>query len=1506
MLPETNHDPRRNSLLSVRTPRNCPSSESFACPIPALSFRPSGLKPGLLAAACAIGKTGVRLVRVLAACVLLAVFSNPPPLCAETVDLLVVYTPAAREVMGGTENVALTLHNSIRTTNDALENSGVTHRVRLVHYEEVAYTEASATLFEYPDDEDFRYLKTANDGVLDEVMTLRDLYRADTTIFINGRSGGKGQVPGEWALVGAGRLGDFTFAHELGHNFGCNHALGDMWSDDSPPTQKRNESDYAFGWHFTAGGKNYCTIMAYPGAGEEQLPYYSTPGKTHLGEPLGDAEDGDNVRKMEIGGYTLAARRNALPAASAVVGISATDMAAPRITITWNSLGEGFLYQVFRKTGSDDPVPLGIWQEATSFVDAAALAITPHDYFVVGKKPGAYSPGPLVFSDTGSRMLSPPPNVDATDGEFAGQVTIAWDPVFDTAAYRVYRSETATGALVPIGDWQSEASAIDHPPLGNTTYFYRVKAALDLTGAGATLYSDFDRGHMKLASMNCRVSRNNPEYVEILWSANPYATHYRVSRSDFSDGPRTQISDWQTGTSFRDASTVPGVVYYYAVRCAPSSSGAEPSSYAAIVSGWRQFQVPDGVVASRGTFTSGIDVSWNHAPEGNPRYQVRWQPTDGSADATESPWGFTPFYFATANIVPGKSYRFCVRASKDEITSHATPWTPWVYGSVRLAAPAEMHASNGLHTDRIVLNCATVAGATSYQFYRSATLAGPKEEVTSWQPENEAEDLVAPGTTYLYWARAGNGSSAVDSDYSSVDLGESGILPPENLQASKGTNHDYVAVSWDLQSGTRYYKLFRAESLDGPKSEVQGWTSQMSFYNDSGAEEGHRYYYWVKVAASSSGRLGSAFSSYDTGFRTLPAPVGVQATRGAFADSIRVQWDASEGASHYRVFRSATSDGVFSPVADWQTQTTFNDPDGDPGVTYYYHVRAAASPAGLGESPPSAVVAGAEKGAAPVWAKISRGTSADKVALSWSSAPDILYFQIYRSESPDGTMLRILDWTAGHTHDDLTAESGKTYYYQVVGAKGSAGSQPTIPSEFGQGWISPAPPGTPTVSDLQYTDKIEVSWETAGPGLFYRVLRQDIKAGPFNPVGSWQAAAGFSDFTAEAGRRYSYAIQAANDDTGTGASARGPDASGARRLSPATHVQAGKGKFPDKVPVIWNPVRNAACYRVFRAAQAGGASEAISGWIQQTVFEDRKAVPGVVYNYTVRCALDFSASGESDDSAPDAGWREPPGPDGVEATDGEYTSQVLIVWDDLPTEAWYQVSRADSLTGEKSPLSPWISGTEWSDTSASPGQTYYYFVKASASASGTTGGSFSEDTGWRGIQPPEAPVQLLPVHLGTKQILLPNLSWSLSERADVYRLSIWSAQGPYGEFGKDGELDPRISGLASNNCTLPIELEAGTKYYWQVFAANQGGETGSAVWEFTTSRRLVCLGIEVHGGLATIRWEALGDVWIDFSPDLDQETPWTPYAGPVSGQDFWSGPLPAGHPAGFFRLRSDP
>jgi len=233
------------------------------------------------------------------------------------IDLLVVYTPAARTLTGGTTSIQALINLGISETNQAYANSGAIQRLRLVHTQEVNYTEpgsASTTLGQ---------LRTPGDGFMDEVHALRDTYGADLVHLIANSPDVCGiaylmtSVSPSFAASGFGLTHypcvspNYSFAHELGHNMGLRH---DTYVDTATTPFAYahgyvNQAAFAVG---APSSKRWREVLAYndqcaaSGFNCSRILYFANPLLTNTGDPLGDAASADATRALNNTRLTVA------------------------------------------------------------------------------------------------------------------------------------------------------------------------------------------------------------------------------------------------------------------------------------------------------------------------------------------------------------------------------------------------------------------------------------------------------------------------------------------------------------------------------------------------------------------------------------------------------------------------------------------------------------------------------------------------------------------------------------------------------------------------------------------------------------------------------------------------------------------------------------------------------------------------------------------------------------------------------------------------------------------------------------------------------------------------------------------------------------------------------------------------------------------------------------------------------------------------------------------------
>ncbi|MBL0922519.1 MAG: hypothetical protein IBJ10_10380, partial [Phycisphaerales bacterium] len=146
----------------------------------------------------------------------------------DLIDVLVMYTVAARNNAGGVNGITNAMNGWITYTNNAYNNSQVIQRVRLVHLVETNYVEATAGGGGM--DTDLSRFRGSGDGHMDNVHALRNQFGADICELVSMSVNACGLAylmsPPSAGFSGSAfgvtryPCGASTFANELGHNMG--------------------------------------------------------------------------------------------------------------------------------------------------------------------------------------------------------------------------------------------------------------------------------------------------------------------------------------------------------------------------------------------------------------------------------------------------------------------------------------------------------------------------------------------------------------------------------------------------------------------------------------------------------------------------------------------------------------------------------------------------------------------------------------------------------------------------------------------------------------------------------------------------------------------------------------------------------------------------------------------------------------------------------------------------------------------------------------------------------------------------------------------------------------------------------------------------------------------------------------------------------------------------------------------------------------------------------------
>ena len=290
----------------------------------------------------------------------------------DRIDVLVVYTTATKNFLGGDTQAQTLSQSAIDSTNTAYINSKIRQRVRMVSAKEWVYTEtASAST-------DLSNLR-GNAGI----QTDRNNFSADLVAMIGEISGacGVGYLMGSNTTSGnpnsgftvtarSCAVGNLTFAHELGHNMGSQH---------NPENGSGATYSYGYG-HYVDG--NFRTVMSYVNpctSGCTRRPYFSNPMARFQGIPTGIDNARDNVRAINNTADPIANYRYS--GSSLTLVNYAAGGTLPRgiaRTVTWktNNLGGNVRIEISRNEGldwttlvastpNDGNEPVTVWGQAS-------------------------------------------------------------------------------------------------------------------------------------------------------------------------------------------------------------------------------------------------------------------------------------------------------------------------------------------------------------------------------------------------------------------------------------------------------------------------------------------------------------------------------------------------------------------------------------------------------------------------------------------------------------------------------------------------------------------------------------------------------------------------------------------------------------------------------------------------------------------------------------------------------------------------------------------------------------------------------------------------------------------------------------------------------------------------------------------------------------------------------------------------------------------------------------
>lgn len=233
-----------------------------------------------------------------------------------------------------------------------------------------------------------------------------------------------------------------------------------------------------------------------------------------------------------------------------------------------------------------------------------------------------------------------------------------------------------------------------------------------------------------------------------------------------------------TVTNYNDVTVLPGVRYYYWVRCV--NIYGQVGTNSVYDSGYRRLAAPGGLFASDGAYTNKVVVSWADV-DGASSYYVYRSTAGGSAGVVYHTAGTE---YEDNTVTESVEYTYYVQATNSICGSVLSSGES---GYV-LGRPTVLSASDGQYVGKVVFSWNAVNGATAYEVWKSTkTLTPPYGggvKIGETASVSYNDTTVTVGTKYYYWLKSKNatalsGFSAREEGYAAtaaVDLSLWGLV----------------------------------------------------------------------------------------------------------------------------------------------------------------------------------------------------------------------------------------------------------------------------------------------------------------------------------------------------------------------------------------------------------------------------------------------------------------------------------------------------------------------------------------------------------------------------------------------------------------------------------------------------------------------------------------------------------------------------------------------------------
>ena len=611
----------------------------------------------------------------------------------------------------------------------------------------------------------------------------------------------------------------------------------------------------------------------------------ATPGINYTYEVKSVSASGKSLLNTQNAGYISISPPTALSASDGTY----KDKVALAWTVPTTGTVTGF--DIYRNGIKIDNVASTI----TVYNDTTAVEGVSYTYTI--KSNSATGDSLASTSDAGWRNIGPPIGTITASQGLLDRITIVWTAVTSATGYNIYRNASKVNSSTITGTTYDDIHNSSTNILTiETVYSYTIES-VTAPGVSATKSTAVTGKRVAIPTTPLTASQGtSTSGVTLNWTDVSAETEYVLYKGGVElSRPSANI------TTYTDTTGSVGTSFTYEIAVNTASGLGSTTS----ATGWKKIAAPALTLTRQ---ENQLTVSWS-AITGVSDYEV-FDATSGTSTTTSTT------FINSGLSNPNNLYTITVKARYLISTVYYSSDTSSVSGYTIIAPPSTAPSASTTDTAKIVVSWNVVAGASSYEVYRSDN-SYSSALVTGISTTTYNDTTATAGTFYKYKIKSvcTNSTSAFSLE-SLNGVKPLVVLPPTGVTASYGTYTDKVTINWVHAASGDTYTLYYKDSAGVYQLIVSGLTANTYDHVPLELLDYYEYYLTTVKSGTESGYSLSNAGCFDIyqqsikcniGYRNCPEIADLAASYETSPLHISLKWTpyaSSTGLTQYEIIRS--------------------------------------------------------------------------------------------------------------------------------------------------------------------------------------------------------------------------------------------------------------------------------------------------------------------------------------------------------------------------------------------------------------------------------------------------------------------------------------------------------------------------------------------------------------------------------------------------------------------------